>query len=221
VEVNHAFGQLEGLETEKSLTHDGFTVRVKVDRMQRNELGELAILDYKGSAKDPLESWLGDRPHEPQLPLYAAIAQSEGKQSGELVFGIYGSPPRRVSISSESALEKLPANNALLAELIGTGVLCPGDWSARLMDNKSPLDQKGIFESARDQFEAVIRNLIEDLQSGSPVLDPLHLPKSTKSGLAVEDYVCKTCDYQDVCRIREWMVGEELEEDSDEGDTAE
>jgi hypothetical protein len=39
--------------------------------------------------------------------------------------------------------------------------------------------------------------------------------------LAVEDYVCKTCDYQDVCRIREWMVGEELEEDSDEGDTAE
>jgi ATP-dependent helicase/nuclease subunit B len=59
------------VEQKRALTFGGLTVNAKLDRMDRLVAsGEHAILDYKtGEAK--IGDWLGPRPDEPQLPLYA------------------------------------------------------------------------------------------------------------------------------------------------------
>ena len=45
-----------------------------LDRVDRLADGSLAIIDYKTGRVDP-KKWFGDRPEDPQLPLYAASAQ--------------------------------------------------------------------------------------------------------------------------------------------------
>lgn len=50
-------------------------LNLRADRMDRVEDG-LVLIDYKTGAATP-RSWLGDRPDEPQLPLYASLFSDE------------------------------------------------------------------------------------------------------------------------------------------------
>jgi ATP-dependent helicase/DNAse subunit B len=51
----------------------GLSLQATIDRIDRLEDGSLAVIDYKtGSAR--VSDWLGDRPRDPQLPLYAVAA---------------------------------------------------------------------------------------------------------------------------------------------------
>ena len=64
---------VEELEARHTLAVGDVMVHTRIDRIDRLEDGGTAIIDYKtGAAK--IQSWLGDRPEEPQLPLYAALA---------------------------------------------------------------------------------------------------------------------------------------------------
>jgi probable DNA repair protein len=61
-------------ERKAPLTFGGITVNAKLDRLDRLGDGGHAVLDYKtGEAK--VGDWLGDRPGEPQLPMYALAAE--------------------------------------------------------------------------------------------------------------------------------------------------
>ncbi len=57
-------------EKELQLTVGGISVNTRVDRIDQLESGELVLIDYK-TGEVNTNSWLGDRPDEPQLPLYA------------------------------------------------------------------------------------------------------------------------------------------------------
>ena len=58
------------LEQKQPMTFGGVTVNVTLDRMDEFASGGRAILDYKtGTAS--VSAWLGARPDEPQVPLYA------------------------------------------------------------------------------------------------------------------------------------------------------
>ncbi len=57
-------------EHEMKLTLGGISVLARVDRIDKLEGGELALIDYK-TGDISVKSWEGDRPDEPQLPLYA------------------------------------------------------------------------------------------------------------------------------------------------------
>jgi probable DNA repair protein len=58
------------VEQKQPMTFGGVTVNVTLDRMDELASGGRAILDYKtGSAS--VSAWLGPRPDEPQVPLYA------------------------------------------------------------------------------------------------------------------------------------------------------
>ena len=66
---------LQGQEVESSLTLGQLKLRIRMDRIDQLEDGSLVVLDYKtGQAK--INGWFGDRPSDPQLPLYA-LAQKE------------------------------------------------------------------------------------------------------------------------------------------------
>jgi probable DNA repair protein len=49
----------------------------RIDRMDRLEDGSHAIIDYKTGSRATPNDWMGERPEEPQLPLYAVSAKEE------------------------------------------------------------------------------------------------------------------------------------------------
>ncbi len=58
------------IEEQRTVNFAGLTLQLRIDRIDQLESGELLLIDYKtGSPK--IKSWLGKRPDEPQLPLYA------------------------------------------------------------------------------------------------------------------------------------------------------
>ena len=57
-------------EADHYATAGGVRAKVKVDRVDRLEDGRDVIIDYK-TGRPEVRSWAGDRPDEPQLPLYA------------------------------------------------------------------------------------------------------------------------------------------------------
>ncbi len=61
----------------------GVRCEVRVDRVDRLEDGRHVIIDYKSGQPTP-NSWFGDRPDEPQLPLYAVSHQDP---LGAVLFG--------------------------------------------------------------------------------------------------------------------------------------
>ncbi len=57
-------------EEEMELHLGGISVKTRVDRIDQLEGGELALIDYK-TGDVSTKSWEGERPDEPQLPVYA------------------------------------------------------------------------------------------------------------------------------------------------------
>ncbi len=78
------------IEQKHSLEFGGVSVNVKLDRVDRLPSSERVVIDYK-SGNCSASSWLGSRPEEPQLPMYAlgtsnvaaiAFAQVKAGQMG-------------------------------------------------------------------------------------------------------------------------------------------
>src|SRR5262249_5099966 len=59
-----------GCEEERAASVARLELRRRLDRGDRLAAGEEILIDYKGGASS-LTAWYGDRPDEPQLPLYA------------------------------------------------------------------------------------------------------------------------------------------------------
>ena len=57
-------------EHKAEVTLGGVTANVQVDRIDELEDGSLVLLDYK-TGKPSVNHWEGDRPEDPQLPIYA------------------------------------------------------------------------------------------------------------------------------------------------------
>jgi len=65
-------------EQKRTIAFGGVQFDARIDRMDLLSTGGHAILDYKtGGGSITPKRWLGERPDEPQLPLYAVSAQEE------------------------------------------------------------------------------------------------------------------------------------------------
>lgn len=73
-------------EVQKSLMLGPLRLSLKVDRIDKLDDGRAVIIDYKGGQGHKASEWFGERPQEPQLPLYA-LALAEEMPLAALVFG--------------------------------------------------------------------------------------------------------------------------------------
>lgn len=63
-------------EQRQEIDYAGLKLTLYIDRIDELENGERLLIDYKTGADLKISQWLGERPDEPQLPLYA-VTQSE------------------------------------------------------------------------------------------------------------------------------------------------
>lgn len=63
------------MEKNRALHVNGLTLTLRPDRIDELEDGRRAVIDYKTRAPSKTH-WLGDRPQEPQLPLYSLLDSS-------------------------------------------------------------------------------------------------------------------------------------------------
>jgi probable DNA repair protein len=78
LERGRADFEVEALEHKAPVTVGGITVNARLDRQDRIAGGR-AVIDYKTSKRVTVAAWLGPRPDEPQLPLYALAGGTEVK----------------------------------------------------------------------------------------------------------------------------------------------
>ena len=83
-ELDRADFTVQPTEQEKSFQAGPLTLNLRIDRIDTTSFGEV-ILDYKTGEASPSQ-WAGDRPDEPQLPLYASLAQQEGRPLAAVAF---------------------------------------------------------------------------------------------------------------------------------------
>lgn len=82
---------IEALELEKTIEIAELNFRLRIDRIDRLPTGKFLYIDYK-TGKSATGDWLGERPREPQLPLYAMAGGSlvDGVAFGSLAVGEVG-----------------------------------------------------------------------------------------------------------------------------------
>ncbi len=68
--------EVAALEQQRQVSLAGLEMTVKADRIDRLESGGEMIIDYK-TGKASINDWFGERPNEPQLPLYAVTSDQE------------------------------------------------------------------------------------------------------------------------------------------------
>jgi len=60
------------LEGQLDANFEGLTMRLRFDRLDISDIGKAILIDYK-TGSPTLAGWLGARPSEPQMPLYALL----------------------------------------------------------------------------------------------------------------------------------------------------
>ena len=99
---------VDQLEAGQSLSLGGVTLSLRPDRIDRMDTGGRLIIDYKSRAPARTH-WLGEKPQEPQLPLYTLLDNDiEGIAFGE--FSVTG-PVRFVSLGERYAIASRDAQS--------------------------------------------------------------------------------------------------------------
>jgi len=151
---------------------EGQPVRLVIDRIDRLQNGKLAIIDYKTGKVSP-GKWFGDRPEDPQLPLYAI---SSGQTPDAVVLAVVredGCQYRGIS-RREGIFPGLP----------------PKTGKA----NQPLIDAGAQLPAAMEQWRATLHRLMREFLDGEASIDP----KNGRNTCA-NSY----CKLQSLCRINE------------------
>lgn len=62
-------------ESRKNINFESLDINIAIDRIDKLDNGETIIIDYK-SGQPSISAWFGDRPDEPQLPLYCVTSDT-------------------------------------------------------------------------------------------------------------------------------------------------
>ncbi len=91
---------IAALEQSRELTLGELTLQLRVDRIDRLPDGRQLIIDYKSGNLLSPSAWTGERPEQPQLPLYGTALESEqpGSVAGLLFAQIRADKQRLIGL---------------------------------------------------------------------------------------------------------------------------
>jgi probable DNA repair protein len=172
-------------EQRRDNTFVDLPLRLRVDRIDQLADGRLLIIDYKTKmANSSVNEWLGERPDEPQLPLYSTLLDSEsGNTTIQNVAGIAfaqvrSEQPQLVGIADEA--------------LSLSGFKTP----AQIGDEVSAKE----WPALKTQWREVLESLAQSFIRGDAQVDPK------------KAQVCTYCDLASVCRIGHQRLEEGADE---------
>ncbi len=151
--------EVERLEEERELAVGGLRISMRIDRVDRLADGRPVLIDYKTGRTDP-KDWYGERPAEPQLPLYglalgddenlAALLYGSLKPGSIGYVGVTEEDGRVIAASGVRSHEQVSCRNA-------------EDWDGQRMFWKDALER-----------------LAHDFRAGHAAVDPLDPPASCR-----------------------------------------
>jgi len=164
--------EVVGFEKEILPVIKGQPIRLIIDRVDKLQSGEEIIIDYKTGKVEP-KKWFGDRPEDPQLPLYAISAD---KPPAAMVFGI---------VRDDGCLYK--------------GVVKRGGLLPDLPPKASKATQELIdagYEMSKtiENWRQILHHLMAGFLAGEAAIDPKHDLKTCDNSY---------CELQSLCRIGE------------------
>ncbi|MEE4217103.1 MAG: PD-(D/E)XK nuclease family protein, partial [Xanthomonadales bacterium] len=163
---------VEGFEREILHDIEGQTIRLVIDRIDRLAGGGKAIIDYKTGRVDP-GKWFGDRPEDPQLPLYAISADAA---PDALVFAVIR--------DDECVYKGVVRNDRLLPGL-----------PPRRGGNAQLLSDAGEnLPETTARWRTVLHRLMADFLAGQSAVDPKDGTATCKNSY---------CELHSLCRIAE------------------
>jgi ATP-dependent helicase/nuclease subunit B len=122
-----------------------FVVRIKADRLDRDDQGRTLLFDYKTGSALSRSAWLAGRLEEPQLPIYFLAASAAGKPPVAVAFA-------RVR-SGECGFQGLASEDVGIEEIRpyeGVGDGQPDDWPALISQWREAIDMlAGEFVAGR------------------------------------------------------------------------
>lgn len=127
--------QVVGFEASMRMELAGLVFDAQLDRLDRLQDGSLAVLDYKTGRPSP-KNWLGDRPEEPQLPLYCTGA---GERTGAVLFAQVR--PGDMKLKGVSAAPGLHPQVPCLDQ--SDFAVCAGSWQELLNHWRAVLTSLG------------------------------------------------------------------------------
>ena len=151
----------------------GLDVTLRPDRLDRMDDGQLFLVDYKTGPSNP-KDWFGERPDEPQLPVYALAvdAMGEGQVAG-LAFAVLR--------AGELGYRGLGADDGLAPGVTEVG-------KSKLHGAREAADWQAHKALWRERLTRLARAFLE----GDARVDP-KVPGAT----------CRYCGLQPLCRVHE------------------
>jgi len=167
----------------------GLRLRLKIDRVDELEDGARVVLDYKTGTVTPA-NWFGERPEDPQLPLYGVASLAEGPQAAPV---------------AAVAFAQIKSDQLGFRGVVREAGILPG----------LPVNRKGELRDACDTWPAVLDSWAEELErlalayrEGNAAVDPKHGLKTCQ-----DTY----CELAPLCRVRESLPGSGAELPDEEG----
>ncbi len=164
--------EVVGFEKEILQDIEGQTIRLVIDRIDRLPSGLEVIIDYKTGRVDP-KKWFGDRPEDPQLPLYSISADTT---PAAVAFAV---------IRDDECLYRGVATQ----EGIFPGLPPKPSWHS-----------EQIIEAGRDMpatiknWRRILHRLMAEFLAGEAAIDPKDGRKTCNNSY---------CELQSLCRIGE------------------
>ena len=175
LEVERDPFEVKGFEQEVLPVIEGQTIRLIIDRIDEAASGAKIIIDYKTGKVDP-KKWFGNRPEDPQMPLYAI---SVAATPAALAFAVIR--------DEKCEFKGIASETGLLPDLP------PRDIKA----NHYLLEAGNDMPLTLDNWRSVMHRLMSEFLAGDARVDP-------KSGLKTckQSY----CQLQSLCRVGELVL---------------
>ncbi len=152
VEKERANFVVAGTETKKTFHIKDLTLETRIDRVDTLDDGSAVIVDYK-TGNTAISRWWGERPDEPQLPLYSMLAESSGDTVGGIAFAQIRADGCVIKgVGAEDSPEKTL------------------QWKEKYKTDAGVMD----WAQLKQHWEKVLAALAADFMAGKAGVDPKH-----------------------------------------------